>query len=109
MSFDIQTNQCAWCRCESDEPYCSEDCWNNGHDDSREIIMAFWDAVPEALTIEAMAEGMIVEFEYLGNKYRISTKADKGYRTKAMSDYYKEIEDRAYFSVKDREKMRGVE
>lgn len=27
MSFDIQINHCKYCGCESDEPYCSKECW----------------------------------------------------------------------------------
>ena len=27
MPFDEETNYCAYCGCESDEPYCSRECW----------------------------------------------------------------------------------
>jgi len=28
MSFDIEVNHCAYCGRESDEPYCSKECWD---------------------------------------------------------------------------------
>jgi len=37
MSFDVEINHCVHCGCESDEPYCSKECWELDTAKDREL------------------------------------------------------------------------
>jgi hypothetical protein len=57
-----------------------------------EILDAFYNALPDGTTLEDLAEGMIIKFEYKHQNYTVDTKVGSGFRCISMDSIYDEIE-----------------
>jgi len=51
-------------------------------------IESFWKALPDGTTIEQLAEGLIVNFEFEGKLYEVDTKVSTGFRCRSMDLAY---------------------
>lgn len=55
-------------------------------------VEAFWDAVPDDTTLEQIADGMDVTFEYEGKTYQINTKVLEHPRIHPIYRYYETLD-----------------
>lgn len=53
----------------------------------KQKIKAFWDAVPDDLGMEGMADGVIIRFRYKGDIYEVNTRIEQA-RTKSFQTCY---------------------
>ena len=67
-------------------------------------IESFWKALPEDTTIEELAEGLIVNFEFEGKLYEVNTKVSTGFRCRSMDSAY-ESWDRLAQNAEVKEKL----
>ena len=51
-------------------------------------IESFWEALPSGTTIEELAEGRIVNFEFEGKLYEVDTKLSTGFRCRSLDLAY---------------------
>ena len=64
----------------------------------KQILESFWEAVPDSVTIEEMADGIDVTFIFKGKSYTVNTLI-KHARTKSFETCYKIWDNRALRSV----------
>lgn len=59
----------------------------------KEVMKAFWAAVPDDTTLDKIVDGIDVSFTYSGKDYIINT-ADKHARTRPIAAYTEKLEQR---------------
>ncbi len=69
--------------------------------EKEEILEKFYDAMPDDLTIEDCATGVLITFQYKETTYKINTRDRYSFRCYSMDAYYKKLEQSVMDTVKD--------